>query len=255
MEPTTPQRLNRYLAASGLGSRRGCEELVRQGRVTINGTPAENLAQRVAPQDAVKVDGRTVKPQAAVTIILNKPPGYLSSTRSQGKKPTVFSLLPKLPYRLFHVGRLDVDSEGLLLLTSDGDLAQRLTHPGHGFPKIYLATLDKPFDFSRAQRLVRGMRIEGKNARFEAVWASGRRTIRIELRQGIKRQIRTMLLYSGYEVQRLVRIQFGPLHLGTLKSGEWRLLSENEIRTLKNPLPPRPRRRPPPRTGPSSPQH
>jgi len=245
LEPAKPVRLNRFLAACGLGSRRGCEELVRQGRVAINGVTAETLAQRVSPTDTVTVDRRTARPQEAITIILNKPVGYLSSTRSQGTKPTIFSLLPKLPSRLFHVGRLDADSEGLLLLTSDGDLAQRLSHPGHGIAKIYLATLDRPFDFSHAPRLLRGMRLEGKDAKFEAIWPAGRRTVRVELRQGLKRQIRTMLLYSGYEVKRLVRVQLGPLHLGPLKTGEWRLLSAAEIRTLQNPPTTPPRRRPP----------
>lgn len=249
LEPSASQRLNRYLAASGLGSRRGCEEFIRQGRVTINGATADDLSQRVGPGDIVRVDGRTVRPQEPATIILNKPAGYLSSTRSQGNRPTVFSLLPKMPYRLFHVGRLDFDSEGLLLLTSDGDLAQALAHPSHGIAKIYLATLDRPFDFTRATRLTHGMRIEGKDARFEGVWPAGRRTIRIELHQGIKRQIRTMLLYLGYKVERLIRIQLGPLRLGTLKPGAWRFLSESEIRTLRNPQPPG--RRPPPRRRPS----
>lgn len=244
MDLAQPIRLNRYLAACGLGSRRGCEELVRQGRVTVAGATATDLSQRVAPGDRVVVDGKTVRPQDAVTIVLNKPPGYLSSTRPQGGKPTIFSLLPQLPSRLFHVGRLDADSEGLLLLTSDGDLAQRLSHPGRGAQKIYMATLDRPFNFSGAPRLLRGIRIEGKDARFEGIWPAGRRTVRVELRQGLKRQIRIMFLYAGYQVRRLVRIQLGPLHLGPLKPGDWRFLSAAEIRALHNPPAAAPRRRP-----------
>ena len=216
---------------------------MREGRVSINGIAAESLSHRVAPGDRVTVDRRPVHPQDAVTLILNKPHGFLCSTRSQGDRPTLFSLLPKFPSRVFHVGRLDADSEGLLLLTSDGDLAQRLTHPRHGFSKVYLVTLDRPFDFARAGRLLRGMRIEGKDARIEAIHPAGRRTVRIELRQGLKRQIRIMLLYAGYEVKRLIRIELGPLRLGALKPGEWRLLSAAEVRSLKNPAvqSPRPR--------------
>lgn len=218
---------------------------MRQGRVAISGVTATDLSQRVAPDDKVTVDRKTVRPQDAITIILNKPAGYLSSTRTQGGKPTIFSLLPKLPSRIFHVGRLDVDSEGLLLLTSDGDLAQKLSHPGQGVSKMYLATLDRPFDFARTPRLLRGMRIEGKDARFEGIWPAGRRTVRVELRQGLKRQIRIMFLYAGYEVKRLVRTQIGPLHLGPLKTGEWRFLSAAEIRALRTPPPTATRRRPP----------
>lgn len=243
-------RLNRFLASCGLGSRRGCEELVRQGRVAISGVTAEDLSQRVTTGDKVTVDRKIVRPQEAITLILNKPAGYLSSTRSQGGKPTIFSLLPTLPSRIFHVGRLDAESEGLLLLTSDGDLAQKLSHPGHGVAKFYLATLDRPFDFARAPRLLRGMHIEGKEARFEAIWPAGRRTVRVELHQGLKRQIRVMFLYVGYEVKRLVRTQLGPLHLGPLKPGEWRFLSNAETRALRNPAPSAPRRRPPPRRAP-----
>lgn len=230
-------RLNRFLASCGLGSRRGCEDLVRQGRVAINDRPVNDLATRIGPGDRVSVDQRRVSPRGAVAILLNKPAGCLCSTRSQGARPTVFALLPRMPERLFPVGRLDADSEGLLLLTNDGDLAQHLAHPRHHVSKIYLTTLDKPFDPAHTRPLTRGMMLEGKPARFESVQPVGRRSVRIELRQGLKRQIRMMLLYLGYDVQRLVRIQFGPLRLGPLKPGEWRFLSEAEIRALRNPHP------------------
>lgn len=239
-------RLNRFLAACGLGSRRGCEELVRQGRVAINGAAAESLALRVAPGDRVTVDRKPVRPHGAVALVLNKPAGCLCSTRSQGGKPTVFDLLPTTPHRLFPVGRLDADSEGLLLFTNDGDLSQHLAHPRHHVSKIYLATLDRPLDPDRTQPLLRGMMIEGKPARFESLRPAGRRTVRVELRQGIKRQIRLMFLFLGYEVKHLIRTEFGPLRLGPLKPGQWRFLSEAEIEALrKRPEPPHLRRRSP----------
>src|SRR4051812_36634522 len=140
-------RLNRYLAAAGIGSRRHCDELIASGRVTINGQPCTNFSAQPNERDYVKVDGKLVRPEAqSFYILLHKPRGFVSTRKDPHARDTIFDLLPpKLP-RLFHVGRLDAQSEGLILLTNDGDFAQRLTHPRHEIEKEYEATLDHLWD-------------------------------------------------------------------------------------------------------------
>lgn len=150
-------RLNRYLAAGGLGSRRACEAIITAGRVSINGRPCRELATTVEPGDSVKVDGRTVAAQETYYLLLNKPVGYVSSANDELGRQTVFDLLPPGLPRLFHVGRLDRDSEGLLLLTNDGAMAQKLTHPRHEVDKDYEVALNKEFDPADIGRLIKGI--------------------------------------------------------------------------------------------------
>jgi len=226
-------RINRFLAASGLGSRRSCEELIRDGHVTINGQVCQNLATEVGEKDFVKVGSRHVLPEKHLYIVLHKPRGYLCTAADTHERRTIFDLLPGQWPRLFHVGRLDRDSEGLLILTNDGNLALRLTHPRYKMEKEYEVLLDKPFDAAAdAPRLLRGVSIEGGRAKAESVRQLSPVLLRIVLRQGLKRQIRLMLYKLGYEVERLIRIRIGPLRLTEMRAGEWRALTGAEVEAL-----------------------
>lgn len=233
-------RLNRYLAASGLGSRRSCEELILGGGVTINGKVCQTLATEVSEEDFVKVGGRRILPEKPLYILLHKPRGYLCTAADTHERRTVFDLLPGHWPRLFHVGRLDRDSEGLLLLTNDGDLGLRLTHPRYKVEKEYEVLLDRPFDAAAdTPRLLRGVSIEGGRAKAEEVRQLSPVLLRIVLRQGLKRQIRLMLYKLGYEVRRLIRIRIGPLRLAKLRAGEWRALTAAEVEALRGGAPER----------------
>ncbi len=230
-------RLNRFLASAGLGSRRGVEAMITEGRVTLNNQTVNDLGRQVLPGDKVAVDGRPVNQLPATTIAFHKPRNYLCSKVSEGRFRSIYELLPPELHHLAHVGRLDAESEGLLLLTNDGDLAHQLLHPRHQLPKVYVATLDKPFDFSEAPRLLKGMLVEGKKAVFDKIHKAGPIQVEITLSQGIKRQIRVMLSYLGYDVRKLVRISIGELKLGTLKTGAWKTVRPDDAAKWLTPKP------------------
>jgi 23S rRNA pseudouridine2605 synthase len=226
-------RLNRFLAAAGFGSRRACEALIRDGKISINGHFIRNLATIVHPGDDVRVAGKPrPRPSPPVYILLHKPKGILCTRSDERKRSTVFDLVPSHFGRLFYVGRLDKDSEGLILLTSDGALSQRLTHPGHEVEKEYEVLLDRPFDAQHTARLVRGFMIEGGRAKAERIQIVRPTLVKVILRQGIKRQIRSMFFKLGYEVRRLLRTRIGGLELGTLEPGQWRILGAREVALL-----------------------
>jgi 23S rRNA pseudouridine2605 synthase len=222
-------RINRFLAAAGFGSRRACEQLVLEGRVSINGKIVKNLATKVSPEDSVKVGSRMVKSEKPITIMMNKPKGILCSTKNEDGKKTVFDLLPKKFPRLFYVGRLDADTEGLLLLTNQGKLAQKLTHPKYKLPKEYEVVLDKPLDFSKVQKFLKGFKIQPGFAKFEKLHKLGPRKVKVILKQGLKRQIREMFYRQGYEVMHLRRVKVGGLELGNMRTGEWKFLSKKDL--------------------------
>jgi 23S rRNA pseudouridine2605 synthase len=227
-------RLNRFLAAAGLGSRRSCEELILNGSVTINGQVCQSLARDVGDEDFVKVGGKRVVPEKPVYILLHKPRGYLCTASDTHDRRTIFDLLPGSWPRLFHVGRLDLDSEGLLILTNDGDLALRLTHPRYKIEKEYEVLLDRPYDAMRdTPKLLKGVSTEHGRAKADLVRQLSPMLLRIVLRQGLKRQIRLMLYKVGYEVKRLIRTRIGTLRMGELRAGEWRNLTEAEVKALR----------------------
>jgi 23S rRNA pseudouridine2605 synthase len=225
-------RLNRFLASAGLGSRRSCDTLIASGAVSINGRRIDNLATQVLDGDEVRVNGRPVRTAQTATILLNKPRNLVVTRSDELGRPTIYDLLPPQFANLFHVGRLDKESEGLLLLTNDGALAQRLTHPGHRIEKEYEVELDKPFDPAHTPKLLRGFHIEGGKARFESLRQTGPVHLRVVLAQGLKRQIRLMLYDRGYEVVRLRRIRIGRLTDHKLPPGAWRPLSQKECAQL-----------------------
>jgi 23S rRNA pseudouridine2605 synthase len=231
-------RLNRFLAAAGLGSRRHCDELIESGHVTINGQVCTNFSAQPADDDHVKVNGRLIHVDAPLTIVLHKPAGFVSTRRDPHARDTIFDLLPANFSRLFNVGRLDTQTEGLLILTNAGDLAQRLTHPRFKVEKEYEVTLDRPWDPALKVKLLRGIFLDGKRAQLAGLHPVTSTRLRVVLRQGINRQIRRMFEVIGYQVKHLVRTRMGDLRLGELPKGHWRPLSRSELARLNSSVAP-----------------
>src|SRR5215469_11395643 len=200
-------RLNRFLAAAGLGSRRHCDELIAAGRVSINGKTCTDFSAQPNARDHVKVNGKLVHVAPPFTIMLHKPAGFVSTRKDPRVRDTVFDLLPGKFSRLFNIGRLDAQSEGLLLLTNDGDLAQLLTHPRYKIEKEYEVTLDRLWDPALAPKLVRGVFLDGERARIARLHLVSPVRLRLVLRQGINRQIRRMFEAVGYQVKHLIRVR------------------------------------------------
>jgi 23S rRNA pseudouridine2605 synthase len=227
-------RLNRFLAAAGVGSRRHCDELIAAGRVTINGQVCTNFSAQPTPRDHVKVDGKLVHLDLPLTIMLHKPAGFVSTRKDPHARDTIFNLLPPKFNRLFNIGRLDAQTEGLILLTNDGDLAQRLTHPRYKIDKEYVVTLDRPWDPVLTPKLLKGIVIEGKRARIEKIHAIAPARLRAILHGGINRQIRRMFEAIGFRVKHLVRIRVGNLRLADLPPGHYRPLTKRELELLQS---------------------
>ena len=225
-------RLNRFLAAAGVGSRRKCDQLIAAGRVTINGRVCTNFSAQPSESDHVKVDRKLVRLERAITIALHKPAGFVSTRSDPHARDTIFDLLPPKFPRLFNIGRLDAQSEGLLLLTNDGEFAQQLTHPRFKTEKEYEVTLDRQWDSALAQKLLRGIFLDGQRLQIARLHSIGPARVRVVLRQGINQQIRRMFYAVGYEVKRLVRVRIGNLRLGDLPRGHWRALSKSELNAL-----------------------
>ena len=232
-------RLNRFLALAGVASRRGAEDYIRRGRVTVNGKVASDLATQVSPADHVKVDGRIVRQQPFVYLLLNKPRGYLTTRSDDRERKTIYDLLPPGLPKLAHVGRLDLESEGLLLLTNDGELALRLTHPRYKLRKEYLVTLDREFDMADWPKVRQGVYLAEGRARFDELHKISPEQVRVVLTQGIKRQVRRVLASLGYHGRRVQRIRIGPLVARGLRAGEFRELRPDELAALREPARPR----------------
>jgi 23S rRNA pseudouridine2605 synthase len=235
-EPTDPyrgERLQKVLAKAGVGSRRACEEMIAGGRVLVNGEPAL-LGRRIHPStDVVTVDGvRVAVGEDLVYYLLNKPAGVVSTADDPQGRPTVTSLVPS-EVRLYPVGRLDTDSEGLILLTNDGDLAYRLSHPRFGVEKEYVVQVDGIPKAGAIRRLREGVALEDGITAPAKVSAVGPGTLRITIHEGRKRQVRRMGEAVGHPVRRLVRTRIGPLRIGALRPGQWRILAPAEVRALE----------------------
>lgn len=226
-------RLNRFLAAAGVGSRRQCDELIAAGQVTINGKICTDFSAEPDARDHVKVNGKLVHVAPPLTIMLHKPAGFVSTRRDPHVRDTVFDLLPAKFSRLFNIGRLDAQTAGLLLLTNDGDLAQRLTHPRYKIEKEYEVTLDRPWDPMLASKLMRGVFLDGRRAKITQLHAISPMRLRVVLRQGINRQIRRMFEAVGYHVKNLIRVRIANLRLGDLPRGHWRKLTRGELESLE----------------------
>lgn len=225
-------RLAKFLAHGGVASRRKAEVIIGNGRVTVGGEVVTDPARDVGEGDDVRVDGSPVGVEALEVWAVNKPAGVVSTAKEPGDRPAVVALVDS-PARLYPVGRLDADSTGLLLLTNDGALANRLTHPRYGVAKTYLARLGKPPSDRDLSRLRKGLRLEdGPTAPTEVTRVS-RQEIEIVLREGRNRQVRRMVEAVGNRVVSLQRTGFGPLRLGRLAKGGARRLSAREIEALR----------------------
>jgi len=231
-------RLQKVLAAAGVGSRRHCEEMIGAGRVEVDGEIVRRFGARVDPQtQVIRVDGRRIPAREdLVYLALNKPAGVLTSMSDPRGRPTIADYLGDRMERLFHVGRLDYDTEGLMLLTNDGELAHRLAHPSYGVLKTYLADVAGPLTRDLGRRLMTGIELDDGLAtadRFRVVERAGQRAlVEITLHEGRKHIVRRMLAEAGHPVSRLVRTQVGPVALGPLKPGTTRRLTTREIGEL-----------------------
>lgn len=229
------ERLQKILAERGVASRRACEQLMRAGRVTVNGVPVQQLGSEADPDtDVIQVDGKLLPPVSPerIVIALNKPAGYLSTCSStSGKGPTVLDLVPSR-VRLFPVGRLDRESSGLLLLTNDGALANRIMHPRFGYDKEYSVRVWKPLETPQWERLGRGVPLNNRMAKPLALRRVNATTFLITMGEGRKREIRRMVKAVGNAVVELHRIRIGPLSLGNIPSGHWRKLTATEVERL-----------------------
>jgi 23S rRNA pseudouridine2605 synthase len=227
------ERLQKVLAQAGIGSRRVCEIYIDEGRVSVNGVIAR-LGQRVDPEvDVIEVDGSQigVKP-GLVHYLLNKPTGVVTTAQDTHGRPTVVELVPAEP-RVFPVGRLDADTEGLLLLTNDGDLTHRITHPSFGVDKEYLAEVEGEPSRGALRRLREGVELEDGLTAPATASLLAPNLVRLVIHEGRNRQVRRMCDAVGHPVVRLVRTRIGPLTDTTLAPGEWRELTQSEVRSLE----------------------
>lgn len=230
----TPEgiRLNKYLASSGVGSRRACDALVQQGEVIVNGETCLNPGYRVQPGDFIRARGRRIEPLEVQSIVMHKPPGLVCTRSDENNRATIYELLPPRLHHLAHVGRLDLDSEGLLIMSNDGELTQALTHPSHKIQKLYQVTTENAFENSILSQLEKGVFTEVGKARAVSVKRLSSRRMEMILNTGLKRQIRYMIQAVGHRVKRLVRIRIGDLNLDNLKPGKWRVLEKSERDSL-----------------------
>jgi len=235
------QRLQKLLSQAGIASRRASEQLMLDGRVTVNGVTVRELGSKAdAARDDIRVDGRRVKPvERHRYLLLNKPRGYVTTRSDPERRPTVMDLLRGVREYLYPVGRLDFDSEGLLLLTNDGDLAARLTHPRHGVPRTYEARVLGTPDDRDLDRLSRGITIDGRRTAPADVTRRPRgrdaheSTLVITVGEGRNRQVRKMCEAIGHRVVRLKRVAIGPIRDAALPTGSWRDLTAAEVEKLR----------------------
>ncbi|MFJ7275553.1 pseudouridine synthase [Kitasatospora sp. NPDC098663] len=231
------ERLQKVLARAGIGSRRACEELIEQGRVEVNGKLVTEQGKRVDPQnDEIKVDGLTVATQSYLFFALNKPAGVVSTMEDPDGRQCLGDYVTNRETRLFHVGRLDTETEGIILLTNHGELAHRLTHPRYGVTKTYLAAIQGPIPRDLGKQLAQGIELEDGFARadsFKVISNVGKNyLVEVTLHEGRKHIVRRMLAEAGFPVEKLVRTHFGPIALGDQKSGWLRRLTNPEVGQL-----------------------
>lgn len=237
----TAERLQKVLAHAGVGSRRACERLITEGRVTVNNRIVSQLGTKVNPEvDEIRVDGRLVRIARRHTyLMLHKPSGFVTTVHDPQGRPTVMDLITSED-RLYPVGRLDVNTEGLLIITNDGALANRIMHPRYQLEKEYLVEVTGPLDAARLEQLRSGVRLEDgmtRPAQVEMVRSEGHATwLRMVIHEGRNRQVRRMLAAVGCRVERLIRTRVGPITLGDLPVGQSRPLTPREVRALMEQL-------------------
>ena len=232
-------RIQKILAKAGIASRREAEQIIAEGRVTVNGKIIDTLGSKADPlKDFIKIDGKKIDPfEAKVTLLLNKPRGYLSTVKDPKGRPTVMDLLKRVKYRVYPVGRLDFDAEGLLLLTNDGDLAYVLSHPKFSIPRTYLVKVIGVPEEKKLLRLKKGIRLEDGKASVVSfnVLRQGEKNswIRVVMTEGRNHLVKRIFSAIGHSVLKLKRVEFGPLQLGDLPFGQFRFLTPEEVIKLK----------------------
>lgn len=233
-------RLQKYLAMCGVASRRKCEEIILDGRVTVNGVVVAEMGVKVEEGDTVCVDGKTVSLETEKRYILyHKPAGEVTTVSDERGRDTVLDRFRDFPVRLYPVGRLDYDSEGLLLLTNDGDLAQRMLHPSREVDKVYLARVTGDITLEEIRRIRDGVYIDGDErltapAQIRVIKRETFASVAlVTIHEGRNRQVRRMFTSIGHKVLMLRRVQFGPLQIGNLERGQWRDLTADELSKLK----------------------
>jgi 23S rRNA pseudouridine2605 synthase len=237
-EPRKGERLQKILASAGVAARRSCEQIILDGRVQVNGVTVAELGAKADPMnDEITVDFVPIQKEKPVYILLNKPKGYVTTVRDNEGRPTVMALLGGISARVFPVGRLDFNSEGILLMTNDGELAQHLASPASHVPKTYLVKVHRLPKPETLDELRAGFRLSGKRLRPCQIQFADRQSnpwLKITLTEGKNQQIRKMFAAVGHPVHKLKRVQFGPLADPALKPGQWRLLTPDELAVLKN---------------------
>jgi len=232
-------RLNKFLSQSGVSSRREADKMIENGRIKINGRVVNTLGIKIDDdKDTIEVNGKEVKKDRnLIYLLLNKPSGYLVTLKDPFKRPTIMNFLSHLEKRVFPVGRLDYDTEGLLLLTNDGELAYRLMHPRYKIKKVYLAKVNGNPRDSELSTLEKGVYLDnGKTAptKISRIYSGSKEScFRIEIYEGRKREIKRLFEYIGHRVLKLKRVKFAGLDQGKLKKGQWRHLTKKELLMLK----------------------
>ncbi len=243
-KPTPPtggkegMRLNKYIAHAGIASRRKADVLIEAGKVTVNGQVVREMGYRVQPDDKVAFEGKVVKPERFVYVLLNKPKDFITTTKDERGRKTVMRLVEKATKeRIYPVGRLDRHTTGLLLFTNDGDLAQKLTHPSFEIEKVYAVTLDKPLQTHHFDQIKRGVALEeGKVPVDDLAYTNSNdpREVGVALHVGWNRVVRRMFEALGYEVKKLDRTIYAGLTKKDLPRGRWRHLQNREVTILKH---------------------
>ncbi|WKS94575.1 pseudouridine synthase [Riemerella columbina] len=236
-QPKETIRLNKYIANSGICSRREADELIQQGLVEVNGKVVTEMGYQVQKTDKVSFDGQNLTPEKPVYVLLNKPKGYISTTKDEKARKTVMELTANAsPYRIFPVGRLDRQTTGVILLTNDGHLTKKLTHPSFNIKKIYHVTLDRKLSREDMNTIAEGIRLEEGVAEVDHIsYIEGKpkNEIGIEIHIGWNRVIRRIFQRLGYEVEALDRVMFAGLTKKNIKRGHWRILTDLEVNNLK----------------------
>ena len=235
-------RLNKYLASCGVGSRRACDAIIQEGRVYVNNAVCDNPATRVTVDDVVRLGRKIVTPKTVEVVLFHKPRGLVCTANDELGRETIYAALPLKLHHLKNVGRLDKESEGIIALTNDGDLALNLTHPNHKVEKEYIVTLNTAFDNAVIDQLVAGVHTPEGRAAAKSVHRISPRRASVVLETGLKRQIRIMFEALHLRVTKLVRVRIGSLTGDGIGPGEWRLLESEEIDALKTN--PKPRKQP-----------
>ncbi|TDM00484.1 MAG: rRNA pseudouridine synthase [Flavobacteriaceae bacterium] len=231
-------RLNKYLADGGICSRREADELIKLGLVEVNGKIIKEMGYQVQKEDVVKYDGNQIFAEKPVYVVLNKPKGFITTTKDEKARKTVMDLVQNAsPYRIYPVGRLDRQTTGVLLFTNDGHMAKKLTHPSHGVKKIYHVTLDKRISGETLMDILNnGVHLEEGLAKVDQlsfIEGESNRSVGIEIHIGWNRVVRRIFKAKGFEVEKLDRVYFGGLTKKNLKRGQWKILTEQEINFLK----------------------